>query len=70
MPCRWQPLARTRITTAMPTTTTAVAWPPERIDRLARALLAAVFPDRAAPVPAVSNVVQLADYRRPAPCPD
>jgi hypothetical protein len=30
-------------------------WTPERIDRLSRALLPVVFPDR---------VVQLADYRR------
>jgi hypothetical protein len=50
-------------------TTTADAWPPERIDRLARAMLPVVFPDRAAPAPAPDNVVKL-DSRRPAPCPD
>ncbi len=59
---------------AMPITTTTSSsdWTPERIDRLARALLPVVFPDRAAPAPApAANVVQLADYRRPAPpCPE
>jgi hypothetical protein len=55
----------------MPTTTHPDAWPPERIDRLARAMLPVVFPDRAAPAPApaaAANVVQLADYRRKGNC--
>jgi hypothetical protein len=39
-------------------TTTHDAWPPGRIDRLARALLPVVFPVRRAPAPA--NVVELA----------
>lgn len=47
----------------MPTTTTADAWPPERIDRLAAALLPVAFPDRAAPAPAADNLVLL-DSRR------
>ncbi len=58
----------------MPTTTatTASDWPPERIERLARALLPLVFAERAAPAPATAaNAVQLADYRRSTPpCPD
>jgi len=37
---------------------------------LGAGVLPVVFPDRAAPAPAPANVVQLADYRRPAPCPD
>jgi hypothetical protein len=55
----------------MPTTTHPDAWPPERIERLARAMLPVVFPDRAAPAPAPDNVVELAHYRRSAPpCPN
>jgi len=53
----------------MPTTsnTRHDAWTPERLDRLARALLPVVFPDRCAPAPATAaNVVLLADYRYPA----
>jgi hypothetical protein len=38
----------------MPTTTHPDAWPPERLDRLARALLPVLFPDRAAPAPAAA----------------
>jgi hypothetical protein len=53
----------------MPTTTHPDAWPPERLDRLARAMYPVIF-GRPAPAPAPANVVQLADYRRPAPCPD
>jgi hypothetical protein len=45
------------------TTTTADAWPPERIDRLARAMYPLIF-GRPAPAPATTNVVMLADYRR------
>ena len=52
------------ITTAMPTTTTADAWSPERIDRLARAMYPLIF-GRPAPAPAPANVVQLAS-RRPS----
>jgi hypothetical protein len=47
----------------MPTTTTADAWPPERLDRLARGMFPIVF-GRAAPDPAPTNVAMLADYRR------
>lgn len=52
----------------MPTTTSPDAWPPERIDRLARALLPLAFPDPA-PAPAADNVISLATHH-PAPCPD
>jgi hypothetical protein len=41
------------ITTAMPTTTTADAWSPERIDRLARAMYPLIF-GRAAPATAAA----------------
>ena len=54
----------------MPTTTTSASdWMPERLDRLSRGMFPIVF-GRPAPAPAPANVVQLADYRRPAPCPD
>jgi len=40
----------------MPATTrpSSSDWPPERLDRLAAALLPLVFPDRAAPAPAAA----------------
>jgi hypothetical protein len=50
----------------MPITTTAVAWPPERIDRLARAMYPLIF-GRAAPAPAPANVVELASLRPSRP---
>jgi hypothetical protein len=66
-------LTKHRITDAMPTitTTTRDDWPPERLDRLARGMFAVLYGRPApAPAPAPANVVILADYRRPAPCPD
>jgi hypothetical protein len=44
-------------------------WPPERTARLARAMYPLIF-GRPAPAPTTTNVVQLAHYRRPSPCPD
>ena len=54
----------------MPTTTTTShdPWPPERLDRLARAMYPLII-GRPAPAPAPANVVELAS-RRPTPCPD
>jgi hypothetical protein len=54
----------------MPTTTRRPdAWPPERLDRLARAMYPAIFSRPApAPAPAPANVAQLADYRRKGNC--
>jgi hypothetical protein len=54
-------LTKHRIT-AMPTTTTSHdAWPPERLDRLARGMFAVLY-GRPAPAPAAVNVVQLANH--------
>jgi len=51
----------------MPTTTRPGDWSPKRTARLARAMFPIVFGRPApAPAPAAANVVQLADYRRPA----
>jgi hypothetical protein len=54
----------------MPTTTSTSPsdWPPERLDRLARAMYPLIF-GHPAPAPAADNVITLAT-RRPAPCPD
>jgi hypothetical protein len=50
----------------MPTTTTrADAWPPERLDALARGLMPLVF-GRPAPTPGPSNVEALAQWRTPS----
>jgi hypothetical protein len=74
-PCQPEPTAVATLrgshpSPAMPTTPTSSSdWTNERLDRLARALLPVVFPDRA-PAPAADNVIALASRRPAPPCTD